>query len=381
MGLIVKKDGDERDYIDGIEIIERTDTPDDLPEVEVDLVDGRSAEDIAAAGDGDEPKDAEAADGADGDWYEALSDGGDVDGDGEGAGDGGSSDDGDGDVPAAQGHPSVPRRPLIIAGIAAAIVIAGILGYFIGSGGFAPSAVSSAVLAEDELGDTVASYTFGGARHDVSAQEAIESEFSLEAIQNEDGTYPTPSAETVISYVRNTILLDEAEARGIEVTDDDLEALAQSMLQTTDFTAIADQYGVTEDQARQILRESAMIQKLQEQIVPGYTTLTGPSEPTSPENGDTQASSPEYAQYILDLAGDAWDAEAGTWSESDNSYSVALGDIDLASGSATYEQAITAYYVAYQNFLTEATDLSNAWAEFTNGLYAEADVTLYGVYA
>lgn len=381
MGLIVKKDGDERDYIDGIEIIERTDTPDDLPEVEVDLVDGRSAEDIAAAGDGDEPKDAEAADDADGDWYEALSDGGDVDEDGEGAGDGGSSDDGDGDVPAAQGHPSVPRRPLIIAGIAAAIVIAGILGYFIGSGGFSPSAVTSAVLAEDELGDTVASYTFGGARHDVSAQEAIESEFSLEAIQNEDGTYPTPSAETVISYVRNTILLDEAEARGIEVTDDDLEALAQSMLQTTDFTAIADQYGVTEDQARQILRESAMIQKLQEQIVPGYTTLTGPSEPTSPENGDTQASSPEYAQYILDLAGDAWDAEAGTWSESDNSYSVALGDIDLASGSATYEQAITAYYVAYQNFLTEATDLSNAWAEFTNGLYAEADVTLYGVYA
>lgn len=275
----------------------------------------------------------------------------------------------------------MPRRPLIIAGIAAAIVIAGILGYFIGSGGFAPSAVTSAVLAEDELGDTVASYTFGGARHDVSAREAIESEFSLEAIQNEDGTYPTPSAETVISYVRNTILLDEAEARGIEVTDDDLEALAQSMLQTTDFTAIADQYGVTEDQARQILRESAMIQKLQEQIVPGYTTLTGPSEPTSPENGDTQASSPEYAQYILDLAGDAWDAEAGTWSESDNSYSVALGDIDLASGSATYEQAITAYYVAYQNFLTEATDLSNAWAEFTNGLYAEADVTLYGVYA
>ena len=40
MGLIVKKDDSERDYIDGIEVIERSDTPDDLPEVEVELIGG-----------------------------------------------------------------------------------------------------------------------------------------------------------------------------------------------------------------------------------------------------------------------------------------------------------------------------------------------------
>ena len=334
MGLIVKKDDSERDYIDGIEVIERSDTPDDLPEVEVELIGGRSAEE-------DPTEEAQTL------------------------------------LDRAGGS----HRVLFIAGVIAAVVIAGIVGYLVGSGGFSPSAVSSAVLSEGQLGDTVASYSFRGARHDVSAQEAIESEYSLSTIQNEDGTYPAPSAETIISYVRNTILLDEAASRGIEISDEDLDAFAESMLGTTDYTTIADQYGVTEDQARQIMRESATIQRLQEQIAPGYTTLSGPSEPTAPADGNTESSSAEYAQYILDLVGDAWDAEAGTWAESDNSYSVALGDIDLASGSATYEQAVTAYYVAYQNFVADATELSNAWAEFTNNLYAEADITLYGVYA
>lgn len=388
MGLIVKKDDSERDYIDGIEVIERSDTPDDLPEVEVELIGGRSAEDIAADAsederpDGQQPAEGVNEDsGAQGD--EDVLD--DADGDGSDDGDDGDSEPA-GEDPFDEAQTLLDRaggshRALFIAGVIAAVVIAGIVGYLVGSGGFSPSAVSSAVLSEGQLGDTVASYSFRGARHDVSAQEAIESEYSLSAIQNEDGTYPAPSAETIISYVRNTILLDEAASRGIEISDEDLDAFAESTLGTTDYTTIADQYGVTEDQARQIMRESATIQRLQEQIAPGYTTLSGPSEPTAPADGNTESASAEYAQYIIDLVGDAWDAEAGTWAESDNSYSVALGDIDLASGSATYEQAVTAYYVAYQNFVADATELSNAWAEFTNNLYAEADITLYGVYA
>ena len=48
MGLIQKKDDEEREVIEGVEIIERSDVPDDLPQADYDLVAGESAEDIAA---------------------------------------------------------------------------------------------------------------------------------------------------------------------------------------------------------------------------------------------------------------------------------------------------------------------------------------------
>ena len=142
----------------------------------------------------------------------------DADGDDSDGGDDGDSESA-GEDPFEEAQTLLDRtgdshRVLFIAGVIAAVVIAGIVGYLVGSGGFSPSTVSSAVLSEGQLGDTVASYSFRGARHDVSAQEAIESEYSLSTIQNEDGTYPAPSAETIISYVRNTILLDEAASRG-----------------------------------------------------------------------------------------------------------------------------------------------------------------------
>ncbi len=71
-----------------------------------------------------------------------------------------------------------------------------------------------------------------------------------------------------------------------------------------DYATLATQYGVTEDQAKEIVRERALIQKLYSQVVPEASTATAPTEPTAPENGDTSTSSAEYAQYIIDLAGD-----------------------------------------------------------------------------
>ena len=38
MGFIQKKDTEEHDVIEGIEVIERSDTPDDMPVSEVDVV-------------------------------------------------------------------------------------------------------------------------------------------------------------------------------------------------------------------------------------------------------------------------------------------------------------------------------------------------------
>ena len=50
----------------------------------------------------------------------------------------------------------------------------------------------------------------------ISAREAIESQYSLDSVKDEDGNYPAPSADAVLSYVRNRILLEEASKQGIE---------------------------------------------------------------------------------------------------------------------------------------------------------------------
>lgn len=391
MGLILKKDESEHEVIEGIEVIERSDVPDDLPENPVELDSGASAEDIAS-GD-DEAQDALAegidADGLDdGDGREPAS------GDGDDGGDDGGDDadgepgddeplDADDDEPAHTGVLANVPRGVKIGGVAALIivaVVAAVIGYVIGSGGFGGTGTGTATVGEDQLDTVIASYTYNGASHDITVRSAIESEYSLESAQNSDGTYSVPSAETIISTVRNNILVSEAESRGIEVSDDEMDQFAESMLGSSDYATLATQYGVTEDQAKEIVHERALIQKLYSQVVPEASTATAPTEPTAPENGDTSTSSAEYAQYIIDLAGDEWDSENNTWASTDGSYYVALGDA-FTGDTATYEQAVTAYYVAYQEYSNQMSGYTTTWTDFANGLFANANIRLYGVYA
>ena len=277
---------------------------------------------------------------------------------------------------------NVPRG-VKIGGVAALIivaVVAAVIGYVIGSGGFGGTGTGTATVGEDQLDTVIASYTYNGASHDITVRSAIESEYSLESAQNSDGTYSVPSAETIISTVRNNILVSEAESRGIEVSDDEMDQFAESMLGSSDYATLATQYGVTEDQAKEIVHERALIQKLYSQVVPEASTATAPTEPTAPENGDTSTSSAEYAQYIIDLAGDEWDSENNAWASTDGSYYVALGDA-FTGDTATYEQAVAAYYVAYQEYSNQMSGYTTTWTDFANGLFANANIRLYGVYA
>lgn len=385
MGLILKKDESEHEVIEGIEVIERSDVPDDLPENPVELVSGASAEDIASGDDEaqdaqDEGIDADGLDDEDG-REPASGDGGDGGDDGDDADD--EPLDADDDEPAHTGVLANVPRGVKIGGVAALIivaVVAAVIGYVIGSGGFGGTGTGTATVGEDQLDTVIASYTYNGASHDITVRSAIESEYSLESAQNSDGTYSVPSAETIISTVRNNILVSEAESRGIEVSDDEMDQFAESMLGSSDYATLATQYGVTEDQAKDIVRERALIQKLYSQVVPEASTATAPTEPTAPENGDTSTSSAEYAQYIIDLAGDEWDSENNTWASTDGSYYVALGDA-FTGDTATYEQAVTAYYVAYQEYSNQMSGYTTTWTDFANGLFANANIRLYGVYA
>lgn len=346
MGLIQKKE--EREVVDGIEVIERSDVPEDLPEVEVELVEGESAEDIAGGG-------------SDGD-------------------DGGSGDD----APAGSGDdsPSAPARAgskVFYAVTAVLVVVAAIGGYFFGSGGFGAKGAGSATVEEGQLDAAVARYTYGGAAKTLTVREVIEDQYSLETAQDEDGNYAVPTADTTLAYVRNRILLDEAAARGIEPTDDEIAEYAESTIGTSDYSEMSEQYGLSEEQAKSVVKDQLTLKQLYDEVV-GDVTASAPEAPTEPADGDTSTASKEYADYIIALAGDEWDAEKGTWASEDGAFATALAGQDFTADSATYEQALTAYYTAYQEYSGVASEANTTYRDFCNTLFASADVTLFGLF-
>lgn len=401
MGLIMKKDDSEdNEYIDGIEVVGRGEGPNGDDEVEhVEIHEGLTAEDISgktAAAEAERELEADPelldADGEDA----GAADAGEADGepepegveDSEPAAD--ASADSSTAAPVATPRAARPKKTRMqrammgkhkyfIAGALVAVIVAGVSGYFLGSGGFGSKGVSAPVFAESELDATVATWKFKGASHKISAREAIESQYSLDSVKDEDGNYPAPSADAVLSYVRNRILLEEASKQGIELSDEDLSSSAEASLGTSDFSAIADQYGVSEDQAKQIVREQGTIQKLYQSVMDDAPAM--PKAPAEPESGDENEAKAEYAAYIIDLAGKEWDAEAGTWAKLDGAYATALAGEEITPESATYAQAQKAYAVAYQQYMLESQGANAKWTSYVNELFGEADVELFGLYA
>lgn len=366
MGLIQKKE-ESKDEIEGIEIIGRGEGPDGVPVNPIELVAGESAEDIA---DGTTAEERAAADdaaviasAAD----DALMPEEDFDGEEE------LEDDSD-DTEAPDGKKG---KAVALVCVVAAVVIAAIVGYFIGHGAFGAKGADSATLTEDQLSATVASYTYNGARHDVSAQEVLEYQYSLESQKNDDGTYTTPSAENILSYVRNQILVKAAEDKGFTASDDDVLAYAEDTIGTSDYAEMASSYNVTEDQAKEIVRRSYLMQQLYNDVV-GEVSL---AQPTQPEDDGSGEATKEYADYIIDLAGDAWDSEKNTWADSESAWAQAFSDSDFSADAATYDQALTAYYQARSDYQNSVTELQSTWTTYANGLYENANLQIFGLYA
>ena len=363
MGLIQKKD--EKDEIDGIQIIERGEGPDGDEEEKIDLVAGTSAEHIAA-GTTAEEEDARleaqiAADAADENLMPETQD---------------EDDDADTDE---DDHASKHKKTMIAAFVVA-VVIAAVVGFFVGNGGFGGKGVGSSSLTEDQLDSTVASYSYKGKKSDITAREAIESQYSLDTVKDDDGNYAAPSADVILSYVRNQILLDAAEDEGITVSSKEMKQYAEDSIGTSDYKTMATQYGVSKAQAKQIVRQSAMLQKLYKKKV-GDTSASMPTAPTEPADGNEETASKDYADYIINLAGDEWDSKKGTWKDEDGTYAKAFADDAFTADSATYKQAMTAYYTAYQQYSSQASSASSKWTEYANGLYAKANISIYGLFA
>ena len=376
MGLIQKKD--EKSVIDGIEVIGRGEGPDGVDENPVELVAGESAEHIAAgttAAAEDAKAEAQMIADADDEALKPKDDEGDAADDAE------ASPVADHAAGKRGGHRLPANHGVLFLVLAVVlIIVAGIGGYFVGNGGFGAKGAGTATLSEDQLDTPVATWSYNGEKHTVTAREAIEAQYSLDKVKDSDGKYPAPTAETITSYIRNQILLKEAEGRNITVTDDEMKSYAEEQLGSSDYKTMAEQYGLSEDQAKQIVKENTTINKLYQQIVPKDSSAAQPTAPTAPADGNTETASKEYADYIIKLAGDEWDSSKGTWASEDGPYYKALKDEKFTADSATYAQAQSAYYVAYQQYSEQSQSTQTEWNKFANGLYAKADLDLYGLY-
>lgn len=283
-------------------------------------------------------------------------------------------------------------------GIACVALVIGILiGKFALAGGAVASgaALGKTTLTEAELDTVVGSYSYNGASENITAREVIEQSSSLDAAKDDEGNYAVPTADTVLTVARNKIIAAEAANRGITIADEDLSAYAEETLGTADIDSIASSYGMDAETVTELLRQSAQMTKLRDEVVdsdqteapeapalPEYTTVDDegnslPAEETEANQKKAYAEpKAEYAEYIIALAGDEWDAEKGTWAAEDGQYATALADYEVTKDAASYDAAQAAYYVAYQNYSSAQSEISAQWTEFVNGMLSNSTIAI-----
>ena len=267
--------------------------------------------------------------------------------------------------------------PVVVGCAVVALVLGVLVGRFVLGGG-APKAAfgGKTTVAEADLDKPMASFTYDGKTEDVTVREAIESEATLDSVKQDDGTYTLPKADNALSVARNKILMKVAEGKGITVSDDELSSYAQKMTGQSDISAIASSYQLSEDQAKEIIRESALVYKLMDQVT---TTKLGdaPTQPQTPAEGTEDQANATYGAYIVGLLGDEWDSANNTWARQDGPYYQALSSETFSADSATYAQAQKAYYVAYQQYTSDKTAQNTEWSDYVDGLLSQATIQLY----
>ena len=230
-------------------------------------------------------------------------------------------------------------------------------------------------VTEAELDTPIGSYTHKGAETVVTVREAIEEGMSLEAARNADGTYDIPSADSVLSIARNHFLLADAQERGITVSDEDVSAYAKEVWKTDDLAVIAASYSMSKDQVANLMKESATIKKLRDQVIASKLPEE-PKEPNAPEDGKNDDPKPEYGEYVVALMGDEWNKGANTWAREDGPFHEELKNYTISNDGATYSAALAAYNVAKTQRAAAEQQVSTEWTNYVNQILSDVTVQL-----
>ena len=273
------------------------------------------------------------------------------------------------------GQTKTVRMPVVAASVVIALIVGVLLGHFVLGGSLGAAFSGKTSVGEGDLDKVIATYTYKGKTADVTVRDAIESQSSLDAVKDADGNYTLPNADSALAVARNKILAQVAEDEGITVSDDELSSYAEQIIGSSDISAIASQYGLTENQTKDIVRQSAVMYKLKQQVC---TSDAGdmPTAPDAPADDAQDTATAEYGAYIVSLLGDEWDSTNNTWARTDGPYYDALKDETWSPDSATYAQAQEAYSVAYQQYAQNASSASTEWTNYVNGILSSASIQI-----
>ena len=275
----------------------------------------------------------------------------------------------------------VRKNSKIFIGVGAVVLFAlGIVigRFLLGGGGATGSLNGRTTLSEGELNTPIASYTYNGQTKEVTAREVIENTSGLDAAKQSDGTYAVPAADKIIGYVRNALVVAEAQSQGISVSDQEVSDYMQTNFKTTDVSQVASAYKLSEDVAKKLINDAVIMKKYRDKVL--TTKLPdAPQAPTAPEDGNSETTSQEYAQYIIGLAGDEWDATNNTWASQDGDYYKQLSAYSISNDSASYAAAQTAYQVAMSKYSAVASKASQEWSQKINEILGKASIAVYSL--
>lgn len=275
----------------------------------------------------------------------------------------------------------VKKNAKIFIGVGAVVLFALglVIGRFLIGGGAASGSLKGrTTVSEGELNSAVASYTYNGQTKEVTAREVLENTTGLDAAKQSDGTYALPAADKIIGYVRNNIIVSEAQKQGISASDDDINSYMQQSFKTTDISQVASKYKITEDVAKKLITNAVIMRKYRDSIL--TTKLPdAPQAPTAPADGNADTASKDYAQYIIGLVGDEWDANNNTWASQDGDYYKQLSSYTISNDSATYAAAQAAYQVAAGKYQAVASQVSQEWTQKINGLLGNVSMNVYSL--
>ena len=269
---------------------------------------------------------------------------------------------------------ALPTRVwVVITAVALALGVAA--GHFLLGGVGTISLNGRMTLSAGELDSTVATYTIDGRTARVTAREVLEeSSGDAELAANEDGTYDVPSASDVLTYAQNQIILADADARGLTATDDEVDEFVSTNL-GTDLATLATSWGIDEDAARSVVADAVTMRKLQDEVA--TTELPEqPTAPSEPAEGAEDEPTAEYAQYVIGLLGDEWDADANDWARTDGTYYATLSGYEISNDVATYAAASAAYSVASSVYEEAYNQVSEELSAYTDALLSKATIQI-----
>lgn len=254
--------------------------------------------------------------------------------------------------------------------IAAGLVIAGGLAgagiHAVITTGAATSLTGVTQLSEGQLSETVGTYTLNGQTHNVTAREALIAAGAL--TKNDSDSYDAPTAEDVLTVARNAAMSDAADERGITASDDEITTYLNDTFGTDDMAAAAEVYGYTEDELRDLVTSAIKNQKLYVEVTDNESGVgTAPTAPADDLDGADAAS------YIIEIAGNDWNADKNAWADDKSDMAQAVGDFD--GKTAIHEQAEAAYQVAYEAWNTRLTEVMDLWSDFCSETYKDVVIT------